>query len=254
MWLSRSEEMAKQYATWVVSYDYEFPGSSTFGRLGIQTTGSVIANVQNKHSAPGICTMSGSALFRLYRATGNLFYLELLRDTAHNLTQYLSRADQPIRACHSQIQAGNLSAGKAAPPGWMNERVNMSDWEGDENIGEIFYGPCWSEVSLMLTYVEVPGVYVQPDTGFVFAMDHVNARLLKRDSEEVEIELMNPTWFDASVRVFVENSVECGQALGLNPLWSRPQYEVPAGRALVVKLACKRRLKSEAVFNLSSAG
>lgn len=236
MWLGRAEEMAKQYATWVVSYDYEFPENSTFGRLGIRTTGSVIANVQNKHSAPGICTMSGNALFRLFRATGNMFYLELLRDTAHNLTQYLSRSDRLINARHSLMQAGNVSDGKKAPPGWMNERVNMSDWEGEENIGEIFYGPCWSEVSLMLTYVEVPGVYVQPDTGFVFALDHVNARMLKSDADSVDVELMNPTMFDAWVRVFVENSEECGQALEMNSLWGRPQYEVAAGQTLVVNL------------------
>ena len=237
VWLGRAEEMAKQYATWVVSYDYVFPESSTFGRLGIRAAGSVIANVQNKHSAPGICTMSGNALFRLYRATGNMFYLELLRDTAHNITQYLSREDRLIPTCHSLMQAGNISDGKKAQPGWMNERVNMSDWEGAENVGEIFYGPCWSEVSLMLTYVEVPGVYVQPDTGFVFAFDHVNARIFKRDECSVHLELQNPTKYDTSVRVFVENSVHCGQTLAMNPLWGRPQYKVAAGQTRVVTLA-----------------
>jgi hypothetical protein len=59
-WLQYACEMAHQCATWMVSYDFQFPAKSLFGRLDMHAAGSVFANVQNKHSAPGICTLSGT--------------------------------------------------------------------------------------------------------------------------------------------------------------------------------------------------
>jgi hypothetical protein len=153
-WLEKAQAMAHQAASWVMSYDYAFPPDSTFGRLGMQTTGSVFANVQNKHSAPGLCSYSGSAFLRLFRATGRLLYLELMRDIAHSLPQYLSRSDRPI--CSQD--------GKPMCEGWMNERVNTSDWL--EPIGEIFHGSCWCEVSMMLTCMEIPVCMSSPAQGW----------------------------------------------------------------------------------------
>lgn len=96
-WLSAARDMANQCFTWCVSYDYPFPPDSTFGKLGMQTTGTVYANVQNKHSAPGICTHSGLPLLKLFRATGDIKYLTLIQEMAHNMPQYLSREDRPIQ-------------------------------------------------------------------------------------------------------------------------------------------------------------
>jgi hypothetical protein len=136
-WLPMAEDTVRQCASWCVSYDYIFPSESAFGILGMRTLGSVIANAQNKHSAPGFCTLSGASLLRLYRATGDKRYLEMCRETAHNITQYLSREDRPIPTID----------GDPLPPGWMCERVNMSDWEGKEGIGGVFYGSNWCETS-----------------------------------------------------------------------------------------------------------
>lgn len=131
-WSRRAEEAADQAMSWCVSYDFSFPSASTFGKLGIRTLGSVIANVQNKHSAPGICTLSGDSLLKLYRATGNIKYLELLRDIANQLSQYLSTEERPIRGWD----------GVDLLPGYMSERVNMSDWEGTEYVGEVLPLSC----------------------------------------------------------------------------------------------------------------
>lgn len=211
-WLTYAEDMAHQCASWVTSYDFAFPSTSLFGRLGMRTAGSVWANVQNKHGAPGICTLSGDALFKLYRATGDIFYLELLREIAHSIGQYLSRADRPI--------------GDAMPPGWINERVNLSDWL--EGVGEIFAGSCWSEVSLMQTYAEVPGLYVQPDVGFVWPFDHIDAAVVAREPDRLVVELANPTAFPASVRVYAEPSTAMQRPLGQNALWNADVVEIPA--------------------------
>ncbi|HEY0009750.1 MAG TPA: hypothetical protein VGB55_13560, partial [Tepidisphaeraceae bacterium] len=149
-WLPMATAAADQLSSWVVSYDFEFPSESTLGRLRAKATGTVFANAQNKHSAPGLCTFSGDALFRLFRATGETRHIELLRDIAGTIPQYLSRADRVVGT---------------SPPGVICERVNLSDWEGDDRVGHVPPWSCWCESALLLTCAEVPSVYVQPDTG-----------------------------------------------------------------------------------------
>jgi hypothetical protein len=142
-WLEAAKAQAAQLASWIMPYDFPFPADSEFGRLGIPTTGSVFANAQNKHSAPGICTHSGECLLRLYRFTGDKRYADLLGWIARQIPWTVSRADRPIHD----------PSGRPLPPGWINERVNTSDW--DDNVGGVFHGSTWSEVALMLMAVEL---------------------------------------------------------------------------------------------------
>lgn len=146
-WLSYARDAAHLFSSWVVSYSYRFPEESEFGRLKINTVGSVFANVQNKHSAPGICTFSGKALFLLYKYTGDKRYLELLRDIILCIPQCVSTKESPIR-CWSQKK-------EPLPEGYICERVNMSDWEGQWAVGGVFNGSCWCETSLILTFAEI---------------------------------------------------------------------------------------------------
>ena len=203
-WLRRAEAVARYATTWTMTYDFPFPVDSTFGELGMRTTGSTFANTQNKHSSPGLCTLSGQSLFKLYRATGDARYLSIIAGMTHNITQYLSRDDRPIMA---------ITEGKYQPSGWMNERVETSDWL--EPVGEIFYGPCWCEVSCLLTYSEIPGIYVQPDTGLLQAFDHVQARI---DGASDSLNVTNPTKFPARVKLLVEPSANMSRPLGENYL------------------------------------
>ncbi len=215
-WLDRARSMAAQCLTWCASYDYAFPPDSPFGRLDMRAAGSVWANVQNKHSAPGICTLSGDALFKLFRYTGERLWLDQIRETAHNLTQYLSRADRPV------------GAPPAMRPGYICERVNFSDWEGRENIGGSLFGSCWPEVSLLLTAAELPGIYVQPDTGLLCVLDHVEARLIEVDGAPA-LECRNPTPFDATVRILIESSAAARTILGQAAAQRWPTLNIPAG-------------------------
>lgn len=198
-WIRMAEEAALQAMTWCVSYDFRFPENSTFAQLGMRTTGSVIANAQNKHSAPGICTLSGDSLLKLYRATGNKQFLGLLREIAGNLPQYLSRQDRPVRGWD----------GLDMPPGYMSERVNMSDWEGAGLVGEVLPLSCWCEVSLMLTYAELPGIYVNKTAGSVTVIDQVECRL-----EGEALVLTNSTAFPAEVKLLAETEEEAAVPLG----------------------------------------
>ncbi len=217
-WLDYAQDVAHLFSTWVVSYDFEFPETSLFGRLDIQSTGAVYANAQNKHAAPGICTYSGVELLKLYRATGNELYLELIYDIAHNIPQYLSLENRRI--------------GKM-PAGWMGERVNMSDWL--EGVGEIVYHSTWAEISNMLTFVEIPGLYVLPDQEKICAFDHIQAEIIASSGKSIQVQVHNPTPYAASVRCLAENRSDLNKPLGQNPLYHGQIIELESKESKIIE-------------------
>ena len=224
-WLDAAGRAARQAATWVVSYDFRFPATSTFARLGMRTNGTVIANAQNKHSAPGICTLSGNSLLKLYRHTGERRYIDLLADIAHAIPQFLSREDRPI----PDVRAG--SPIPRMPPGWINERVNMSDWEErhrpgqDIGRGEIFAGSCWCETSMMLTHLEVPGIVVSRKAAEVIALDHVNV-----EQRGDQLSITNPTKFDTTVKLIaIDDTTATLTPIDHEVLAHARRIDLPAG-------------------------
>ncbi len=220
-WIDPATAIAHQLATWQISYDFRFPERSTFARADIQTTGAVVGNAQNKHAAPGFLLYSGDALLKLYRATGKTLYLEMLRDTAHNVTQYLNRPDHRLHA--------------TSEPGTTCARVNTSD--AADAVGETaLLASSPSEICGMLTAAEVPGLYVQPDTAFLFAFDHIDARIKEKTRSRLVVTLSNPTTFEAAVRVLAEKSGERETPLGQNALWGGRVVTVPAGGSADLEL------------------
>ncbi len=153
-WLTYAKDSVHLFSSWVVTYPYRFPKDSEFARLGINSVGSVFANVQNKHAAPGICTASGDVLYRLYTYTGNRDYLELLKDIVFFIPQCVPTAERPIYT-KSKHPEGYPPEKQILPPGAINERVNMSDWEPNR-VGGVFYGSCrWCEAAFLLSYSEL---------------------------------------------------------------------------------------------------
>lgn len=177
------------------------------------------ANTQNTHGAPGICTHSGVALLKLYRATGNLFYLQLLADIAHALPQHMSWKDRLWPGFHEA---------------WISERSNLNDWL--EGIGETFTYSPWAKISLMLSHAELPGVYVDLAREKVVAIDHVEARVLQANKQQLQVELSNPTRYDASVKVLAENGAQAVKPLLNNAALAWQQVMVPAGKQVVLRL------------------
>lgn len=160
-WLSIAEFAAHYCSSWVVSYNYKFPETSEFYRLDIKTTGTIFANVQNKHSAPGICTMSGDSLYKLYKFTGNELYKELITDIKEAISQCMSTKERPIYDWGLPIDPTlhpdcEPTTPKMLPEGYICERVNMSDWETERCIGGVFCASCWCETSNLLTLAELP--------------------------------------------------------------------------------------------------
>jgi len=218
-WLKRSEEMAHQFASWIVAYDFKFPPNTAHQKLDIHTTGGVYANTQNKTAPGGICTHSGLALLKLYRASKDIFYINLLRDIAHAIPQFMAWKEHPQPGFHE---------------GWVSERCDMNDWL--EGIGETYAYSCWAETSLLLTTVELPGVYVDLDSKQVFAIDHIKASLTKNSNGKLLLNLYNSTIYDARVKVFAESAEKAQKPLGLNAFLNWPKVEVPAGKTVVIKL------------------
>jgi len=109
----------------------------------------------------------------------------------------------------------------------VNERVEMSDWL--EPVGEVFYGSCWSEVSVMMTYAELPGIYIHTDTGFVCTLDHVETKVIVNDEKRLVIRITNPTRFKANIKIFAEKPCDMNRILGQNSMLECPRVVVEPG-------------------------
>ena len=219
-WLRWGRLAADHVASWTQAFSWPFPPTTEFGKLGIQSKGGVFANAQNAHNAPGICTHAGLGLLRLFRATGEVRHLRVLRDIARFLPQAVSRPDRPI----------HTPDGRPLPSGWINERLNTNDWDG--NPGGIFYSSCWCEVSLLYTVAELPGVYVEKDGPLLEVFDHVDATRLPDGT----LRLHNPTAYAADVRLLIETAAERALPLPLNPGTTYRRVPLASGETRIVTL------------------
>ncbi|MCD8318645.1 MAG: hypothetical protein LUC45_07330 [Paraprevotella sp.] len=211
-YLNQARDVAHLCATWTVSLDYRLPPYTPLEQLGANLTGSVWASTQNKHGAPGFCTQSGDALFKLYRTTGDTLYAELLRDVIH---------------AHAEgIQ----------PNGKITERLTYCDADrrGSRADG---WETGWNETNGALMALEIPGIYVRTDRGSIYVFDQVEASLVRNDKEKTLIRIKNPTKYDAVVTLFAEGAEEASRPLGDNAFldWT-DKVKVKAGQTVTYTL------------------
>lgn len=217
-WLSKAKTTADLAATWTLSYDYEYPKESTLGKLNAKTAGAVWASVQNKHAAPGICTSSGDYLFKLYRATGEECYAELLRDIIH---------------AHGEVMETPGRVTTNAGAGTSMERIQTTDADGKSAIGMILNtSNGWTEDCGLLMALEIPGIYVQSDKEVIYVFDHVEAKVLERRKDRVVLEITNPTRFDAQVSVFSESFSDSKIPMGYLDFMKWKKVMVKAGETV----------------------
>jgi len=158
-WLENSRNLAHLCATWTTSYDYELPEETELGKLGAKLAGIYWASTQNKHGAPGICTSSGDPLFKIYRATGNQRYADLLNDI--------------IRAHGESIRPG----------GYTNERLTYCDAETSSVGDRGNHKTGWNELNGFLMALEIPGIYLQTDYDRFYVFDNMEAEILDRNKD-----------------------------------------------------------------------
>jgi len=221
-WLECAKLATAHLATWMVSYDYQFPEGSAMGQAGTHAAGSIFASSQNNHSAPGLYILSGDFLLKLFRATGDRRVAELYRDTAHNVIQYVGAPHNPLRT----------------QSGYVTERVQLSDWEGG-NIGHVDYrdsNMAW-EILAALTCLENPGIYLRTDDDTFLVLDHVEARVVKRGADGVTLEITNPTQYDAKVSLLAESAAQARQPLAVTACLAWPKVEIKAGETKQVTVS-----------------
>lgn len=212
VYLSQSADLANLCATWTVSFPYQLPAFTPLAKLNANLTGAVWASTQNKHGAPGFCTQSGDALFKLYRATANTLYADLLRDIIH---------------AHAEgIQ----------PNGKITERLTYCDADSRGSRGD--GGKTgWNETNGALMALEIPGVYVRTDLLTAYVFDHVVIKRLREKNGYVELTLHNPTAYDAQVTCLAESKEQALKPLGENAFedWNLKR-KVKAGRSITIRI------------------
>jgi len=214
IWIDRARAAAHLLASWVISYDA--PAAGRCAASGVRATGAVFWSAASGRGSPGYLVSSGDALFRLYRASGDVMLLELLRDTVHNLAQYLPDAGAPARADVTEPPR----CPRADPGRWLEPRDSVVPADG------VF------DAIALLSYTEVPGIYVRPETGFVFVFDHLTARIKERGRGRVVLSIANPTRADATVRILAETAAAAAEPLRPGAVAEAPTALVPAGGTL----------------------
>ena len=207
-WLEKSRNLANLVATWTCSYDYQLPAKTELARRGARLAGVYWASTQNKHAAPGICTSSGDALFKIYRATGDRRYAELLRDIVH--------------AHGESIRPGGLT----------NERLTYCDADAHSvgNRGNHVTG--WNELNGILMAMEIPGIYLRTDRSEMYVFDHVAVQVAARDENGVTLRISNKTEHDATVSVLAESAAQAKSPLGYTAFLNWPKVNVKTGQTV----------------------
>lgn len=213
IYLKQAADLAHLCATWTVSFDYRLPDETPLAKLGANLTGAVWASTQNKHGAPGFCTQSGDALFKLYRATGDTLYAELLRDIIHAHTEGIQ------------------------PNGKITERLTYCDADSRGSRGDGGQTG-WNETNGALMSLEIPGLYLLTDKKQLYAFDAVRACIVRETDQFLWIEVTNPTRYDARVTLLAENQEEAEKPLGDHAFlrW-KEKISVKAGKTIQVKIS-----------------
>jgi len=220
-WLQKAQVEAALCATWALSYDEKFPANSEIGKLQCHMAGAVFASIQNKHAAPGICTSSGDYLFKLYRATGNPLYADLINDIQHAQAE-------AVNIPPNHITTNNLV-------GSCMERIQPSDAEGKGSVGNfINTRNSWTETDGMLMALELPGIYLQTDKKILRVFDHVEAKIVKSDAKGITLSVTNKTLYDANVALLAESSQKAKDPLSYTAFVQWPKIFVKAGATVQV--------------------
>ena len=193
-YLDYARDTTRQLSTWIVAYNAPFPEGTFCQKQAIQSVGGVLANSQNHHIGPSFCINSGSVLLRLYRYTGDTLPLRLLEDAMSGLPQYVSTGNELFRMA----------------PGMVSEQFNMADELGARgDMGWVCAS--WPETCVLLSYGEVPSVFVDLDRGRYAVFDQIEASF---DAKGRSLNVENPTAYPAKVRVQRDRGKDLHLVLG----------------------------------------
>ena len=180
--------------------------------------GAVFSNAQNRRGAPGHTLFSGDALLRLHRATGDVCVPR--PPAGHSPQPRAVPAARGARRRGARPRPARERRGGRAPTRATGSKARPTSCRRRAS----------STRQSLLSYAEVPGVYVRTDTGFVYVFDHVEARVRERVPGRLVVSLKNPTAIDAVVRVLGEGEDEAARPLGPGALLAARAVAVTGGR------------------------
>lgn len=220
-WIEKAKFIAHYLSTFMVSYDYQFPAGSAMQKAGTHAAGSLMASSQNNHSAPGYYILPGDMLLKLYRATGDEKIAALYKDQTHNVIQYVGAPHNPLRT----------------QSGFVTERVQISDWEGNNQgfVDTTDSNTAW-EILAALSAAMNPGIYLHTNDSTFLVMDHVDAKIIERNETGVTLNISNPTSYDATVSILSETSTAAKQPLPLNGFINWQKVNVKSGETKTVHI------------------
>jgi len=142
--LQMAIDACEMFSTWVVNYMPAFPGGSMFE--GINVCGGVIANVQNRHIGPGICTNSARFIYDIGMITKDRRWIDLyyrIKSAAIN--------------CMSSYDGEFFGITFDSPfmKGMLSEQINISD--ALSPAGETWkVSACWPATAVLLGWFDSP--------------------------------------------------------------------------------------------------
>ncbi|MEE4249433.1 MAG: hypothetical protein V2I38_02495, partial [Alcanivoracaceae bacterium] len=212
--------------TWFYSYDVVFPTGSIYQKLGVRTTGSIMASTQNRCAVPNICTLSGDVFWRLYRYTGEESVMRLIQECVHNTQQYLSRQDHRIRTVQ----------GEALPDGTIHECIQTGDWSGPTGEIPYEYPTSWAEVAHLLSICEIPGIYLNTDEGRLSVIDHLDASIVGKSSAEIRLRISNQTGYPCTTTLYAESNLQARELPDIDLTNSAHCIDIAAGAEVICSI------------------
>lgn len=144
IFLSMAEDAAQIFLSWVVSYDAPFPIESSLWK--VNPCGGVLANVQNRHIGPGICTNSPYFLYEIYKATGKELYKNIYCDIIQAACNLVCEEDGKVLGFDGSFWYP-FAAGMVCEQANLTDAVNVP--------GELFAISCsWPAVGLLMSWAD----------------------------------------------------------------------------------------------------
>ena len=135
-------DSAKLFSTWVMHYVPPFPIGSPFENINV--CGGVLANVQNRHIGPGICTNSAKFLYEIGEITGDERWKKLyslIKTAAINC------------AAMYDGEFYDITPDKPFYKGMLSEQINVSD---ALNLSGVSWrvSACWPATFVLLNWFD----------------------------------------------------------------------------------------------------
>ncbi len=142
--LKMAIDAAKLFSSWVVSYIPPFPQGSLNESLNV--CGGVIANVQNHHIGPGICTNSARFIFDLGEITKDSRWKELYYNIKNAAINCITTFDGEFYDSSPELPFYK---------GMLTEQINISDTLHPS--GEAWrVSACWPSTGILLNWFDNP--------------------------------------------------------------------------------------------------